>query len=117
MDFSCKGAPAKGSEILMNRTASAGQCKDSGVVHANKPLTFGVDRILASDLKKDSRAESEVQYLPQMQFMLPSNAMHFQLDQGINHNNNAILLNKRLIRPQAIRIAENANNGRGKLIN
>lgn len=132
MDYSYKAVSSPKEEVLKDvvvassRPASASasdtNCNRSEVVHANitKPLTFGVDRILASD-KKDRNCAviggSDVSslYLPQMHFMMPP---HIQAQLDISQG---IMGHKRLIRPQAIRIAEgggsgnnNNNNCRGK---
>lgn len=137
MDYSYKAVSSPKEEVLKDvvvassRPASASasdtNCNRSEVVHANitKPLTFGVDRILASD-KKDRNVcavigGSDVSslYLPQMHFMMPP---HIQAQLDISGASQGIMGHKRLIRPQAIRIAEgggsgnnnNNNNCRGK---
>lgn len=116
MDYSCKSV-AQGSEVLVSsgRTTSEKTGSEVVVVHTSKPLTFGVDRILANSDKRE-RSEVPSYLLPQMQFRVQPQ-IQVQMDiinsQGnINSSNN----NKRLIRPQAIRIASESasnNNGRG----
>lgn len=133
MDYSYKAVSSLKEEVqkdvvvASSRPASASasdtNCNRSEVIHANitKPLTFGVDRILASD-KKDrncaviSGNDVSSLYLPQMHFMMPP---HIQAQLDISGASQGIMGHKRLIRPQAIRIAEggsgnNNNNCRGK---
>lgn len=123
MDYSFKGvSSAKGDQevmVLSKASPSVDMCNRSEMVPGaiNKPLTFGVDRILACSDKKDQDRGviSEGSFLPQLQFMVPPH-IQAQLDisasQGIINGQPSRIL----IRPQAIRIAEggNGNNCRGK---
>lgn len=120
MDYSFKGvSSAKGEQevmVLSKASPSVDMCNQSEMVPINKPLTFGVDRILACSDKKDQNREviSEGSFLPQLQFMVPPH-IQAQLDisasQGIINGQSSRIL----IRPQALRIAEGGNgNCRGK---
>lgn len=108
MDYSCKSG-LKGSDVLANSEKTGCEV----IVHTNnKPLTFGVDRILANSDKRE-RSEVPSYLLPRMQFMVQPQ-IQVQMD-IINSPGIITSNNKRLIRPQAIRIASESarDNGRG----
>lgn len=103
MDVSCESDPLKDEQLMRSsRTGNA-----SEIVH--KPLTFGVDRILASD----KTVRNEVPHLHQMQFLINPHDVDMNINHGIIGAANGLLINKQLIRPQPIRITENNMNGRG----
>lgn len=108
MDYSLKSGP-KGDEILSRRTESDRENRSEVHQVTNKVLSFGVDRILATDKNRERNViPGDIQFLPKVQFLVPS--------QGEFSPQSGLLINKRLIRPQAIRIAESAGaNGRGKI--
>lgn len=107
MDFSCKSVAA--DQRLLAKSAG------SEIVQLQKPLTFGVDRILASDKKDLPASVCEVKsYLPQLhQFIVSPQQQLAVINQGIL---NGQLMARNLIRPQAVRINESSGivNTRGK---
>lgn len=114
MDYSCKSV-LKGDDLLPRKTLHSNNNSDrenkSDGHHQtsnNKMLSFGVDRILASDDKdRNSIIASDMQFLPPVQYMV-QNQMDFPTPNGL-------LINKRLVRPQALRISDNGVVGvRGK---
>lgn len=107
MDFSCKCAP--GLEVITTTKCGKGKESDHNPQSDKPRISFGVDRILASDKKE--RSDVSVS-----QFM--HNQVHFYhqtfpfLDtpaQGLNLITNGGVC-KQLIRPQAIRMAEGRGN-------
>ena len=114
MDFTCKTDEDVVMESSGQRSSVSAGDRISEVVvstNNNKVLTFGVDRILASDHHHTPRRDvtSEV-------FVIPtSNQDTISSTQG--YKNTAAAQNqmiKRLIRPHAIRITESSLSVRGK---
>lgn len=109
MDFSRKRASSPLDDLLISRKGTSDQIQVS-----NKPLTFGVDRILAESGDNDNKRKmercamlSELPQLPQLQNLVTNGGGHYQTTtigkgfdvarQGLHFTSNGLLTTCRLI--------------------